>query len=288
MSTTHPVHPAHIFYLLSHLSQILVFYFLGCFSIGLICPYNAPTLTEGQKTNRSPFVIAIRMAGIKGLPSIINACLITSAVSAASSDLYTSSRSVYALAISGQLPRIFARTTKYNGLPYVAVFFSLCFSFLSYMSVSSGANTVFGWLANMTSVCGLSSWFCIALMYTRFHRGMALQGIERKKVLPFISRFQPYLGYYVLFWTSIVILFAGWSTFLEANKPFDVATFITTYIPVPIFIILFFGSWVYYGKDAIVRCEDIDFYSGLQEIIDAEFEEPPPTNLWQKFWAVIA
>lgn len=45
--------------------------------------------------------LSIKRSGIKGLPSVINAALLTSAWSAASSDLYTSSR-----AICKYIPRV--------------------------------------------------------------------------------------------------------------------------------------------------------------------------------------
>lgn len=70
----------------------------------------------------SPYVIAINRAGIKVLPSIINAAILTSAFSAGNSFLYTSSRILYGLAIRGQAPEIFSRVTK-AGLPFNAVVF---------------------------------------------------------------------------------------------------------------------------------------------------------------------
>lgn len=71
--------------------RILLFYILGVFITGLLVPSNDPRLNLGSGTAASaPFVIAIQDAGIKVLPSIINAALLTSAWSAASSDLYTS------------------------------------------------------------------------------------------------------------------------------------------------------------------------------------------------------
>jgi hypothetical protein len=66
----------------------------GTLAISVTCPSNEPDLILGSKTARSPFVIAIKLAGIKTLPSIVNACFVTSAVSAGSSDLYTSSRAL--------------------------------------------------------------------------------------------------------------------------------------------------------------------------------------------------
>ena len=77
--------------------RILLFYIGGTLIIGLLVPSNDPHLnlksTHGT-AGASPFVIAIERSGIKALPSIINACLLTSAWSAASSDLYTSSRAL--------------------------------------------------------------------------------------------------------------------------------------------------------------------------------------------------
>ena len=75
--------------------RILLFYIGGVTIIGLLVPYNHPDLNlKANNAAKSPFVIAIKTAGIKGLPSVINAALLTSAWSAASSDLYSSSRAL--------------------------------------------------------------------------------------------------------------------------------------------------------------------------------------------------
>lgn len=90
-------------------------------------------------------------AGIKALPSIINACLLTSAWSAASSDLYTSSRALYGLALNGQAPAFLKKTNSY-GLPYYCIAVGVAFSLLSYMSAGSkSAGTVFNYFANVSA-----------------------------------------------------------------------------------------------------------------------------------------
>lgn len=89
-------------------------------------------------------------AGIKVLPSIINACLLTSAWSAASSDLYTSSRALYGLALNGQAPAFLKKTNRW-GLPYYCIAVGVAFSLLSYMSAGSkSAGTVFNYFANVS------------------------------------------------------------------------------------------------------------------------------------------
>lgn len=86
--------------------------------MGLIVSPDDPNLTNGSGVNASPWVspndlfplasaylngpaytmslqvIAIKNAGISGLPSVINAAVLLSAFSAGNSDLYASSRTL--------------------------------------------------------------------------------------------------------------------------------------------------------------------------------------------------
>jgi len=97
--------------------RLLFFYVFGIFIISVLVPYDNPNLLNGSgNATASPFVIAINNAGIKVLPSIVNAVILLSAWSAGNSDLYAASRTFYALALQGQAPRIFRRCTK-RGLP---------------------------------------------------------------------------------------------------------------------------------------------------------------------------
>jgi amino acid permease len=58
--------------------RILLFYICGVLVIGLLVPSNYPGLGLSSKNAAgSPFVIAIKRSGIKALPSIINACLLS-------------------------------------------------------------------------------------------------------------------------------------------------------------------------------------------------------------------
>ncbi|GAA5920626.1 hypothetical protein JCM6882_009057, partial [Rhodosporidiobolus microsporus] len=185
--------------------RILLFYILGVFITGLLVPSNDPRLKLGTGTAVSaPFVIAIQNAGIKALPSVINAALLSSAWSAASSDLYTSSRALYGLALNGQAPAILKKTTRW-GLPWVAVVVGCAFALLSFMSVGSAdAGKVFNWFANMTSVCGLITWGGICLTHIRFRQGLKAQGIDRA-ILPYRPWGAVFLSYYALIFICIIL-----------------------------------------------------------------------------------
>ncbi|KZT21651.1 hypothetical protein NEOLEDRAFT_732646 [Neolentinus lepideus HHB14362 ss-1] len=264
--------------------RILLFYIGGTAIIGLLVPSNDPQLNlsakEGSGTAAaSPFVIAIRTAGIKALPSIINACLLTSAWSAASSDLYTSSRALYGLAMAGNAPRIFMKTSK-RGLPYVSIIFCALFSLLSYMGVKSGSGKVFNWFANMTSIAGLMTWFGISVTYIRFYRGFKLQGLDRS-TLPYASKLQPFAAWYGAISCIIICFFSGWSVFLKDN--WNTATFVTNYLPLVLFPILYVGARLY-TRVPTVKTIDMDFTSGLDEIEKDTYDEPPPRNKIEAFW----
>lgn len=261
--------------------RILLFYIGGTAIIGLLVPSNDPRLelSSGNAAS-SPFVIAIENAGIKILPHIINACLLTSAWSAASSDLYTSSRALYGLAASGNAPKIFLKTLK-NGLPLVSIIFCALFSALAYMGISSGSGRVFGWFANMTAIAGLMTWFGICFTYIRFHKGLMAQGIDRTK-LPYASRLQPYPAYYGMVASFVICLFSGWDVFLAGRWATD--TFITNYLPFALFPVLYLGAKYVY-RQPIAQPATMDFVSNIAEIEAETWDEPVPKNKFEAFWA---
>ncbi|THH31588.1 hypothetical protein EUX98_g2586 [Antrodiella citrinella] len=96
--------------------RITVFYVGSIFCAGLLVPASDPRLglSDTEKDVRSsPFVIALDIAGIKGLPHIINAAVLLSAWSAAASDVYISSRFLFFLARCHHAPQFLASLIRY-------------------------------------------------------------------------------------------------------------------------------------------------------------------------------
>ncbi|KAF9513616.1 hypothetical protein BS47DRAFT_1344108 [Hydnum rufescens UP504] len=258
--------------------RILLFYIGGAWTIGWLVPSNDKRLGLTSDAASSPFVIAISRAGIKGLPSVINAAIVTSAWSSASSSLYTSSRALYGLAISGNAPKFFAATSK-AGLPYVSVIFCALFCSLAYMGVKSGPGKVFGWLGNMTSIAGLMTWFGIALTYVRFYAGLKAQGYDRSE-LPFSSRLQPYAAWYVIISTLIICFFSGFHVFLKGA--WSRADFITNYLPFVLFPIFYFSARYLLYQTPMVDVAKMDFVTGAAQ---DSYDQPTPKNILEWFWA---
>ncbi|BGP18332.1 hypothetical protein JCM10213_008505 [Rhodosporidiobolus nylandii] len=270
--------------------RILLFYILGVFITGLLVPSNDERLKLGKGTAASaPFVIAIQNAGIKALPSVINAALLTSAWSAASSDLYTSSRALYGLSLNGQAPKILRKTNRW-GLPWVCVVVGCAFALLSFMSVgSTSAGTVFGYFANMTSVCGLITWGGICLTYIRFRKGMAAQGIDRS-ILPYRPFGAYFLAHYALVFICVVLFFNCWSVFYQYPNNFDSSTFVTSYFPIMFFPVLVVGYTLWRRSEKATPLADMDFVSGSREEQDeADFAtaDAEPKGLGSRILAYV-
>jgi amino acid transporter len=174
--------------------RLVLFYLCSAFLIGILVSPTDPSLNLKSTAAKSPFVIAIKNAGIPALPSIINAVLLTSAWSAGCADLFVSSRTLYGLYCRGHAPKIIGRVRS-DGLPWVAVTIGAFFALLSFMAGSKGsAGKAFGYFANMTAICGMISWACILWTYLRWHKGIRMQGIDRR-TLAYTAPFQPYLSY---------------------------------------------------------------------------------------------
>ncbi|RSH90207.1 hypothetical protein EHS25_001541 [Saitozyma podzolica] len=258
--------------------RIFLFYIIGMLIIGMLVPYDNDQLLQSTGTAASsPFVLAFNLAGIKVLPSIINAGVLTSAFSAANSGLYGTSRQLYGLAIRGQAPKIFAKTTK-TGLPIYALILPTAFMSLSYMALGAGASTALNWLSNLTSLAGFITWTVISLTYLRFKAGVEAQGIDRRQ-FHFASFWQPFPAYWTIFWGAIVILFNGWEVFTAGS--WNASDFVVAYINLPLFAILAGGYWLV-KRPKHLKPSELDFVSNIPSDEEVSYEEPPPKNIFQK------
>ncbi|KAI9729454.1 MAG: hypothetical protein M1834_006835 [Cirrosporium novae-zelandiae] len=268
--------------------RILFFYVLGSLAVGVLIPYNDSRLLSAQASGaagaaQSPWVIAIYRAGIPVLPSIINAVILTSASSSANAFLYTGSRYLFGLAQIKQAPRFLLKCSK-TGVPYYCVAFTVSVGLLTYMACSSGSNTVFEWFQNLTTITTLFSWCSICIAYIKFHKALRMQGIDRNSLV-FKSPFQPYLAWFSFFYFAIIIFFNGFYVW----SPWDSDSFITDYIGVPIFFLLY-AFWKIFKKTKVVDSAVADLHTGKAALdaMDGLWPEQIPKNWLQKFWYWLA
>lgn len=265
--------------------RLTTFFILGALCVGILVPYNDPTLATAIDEGRpgagaSPYVIAMTNLNIKVLPHIVNFLILTACFSAGNSYTYCSSRTLYGLALQGKAPKIFTICTK-KGVPIFAVAVALAFGLLSFLQLSSKTNTVLNWMISLVTASQLINFCVICVTYYRFYRACLAQGIDRKS-FPYYGYFQPYCTYIGIFFPFIMIFLAGYPVFLD----FDVATFLFSYIMVPICLFIYVG-WKLWHKTPLKKYEEIDLYSGKEEIqrhLDTFIPPTPPTTWYGKFF----
>ncbi|CAN9181390.1 unnamed protein product [Alternaria alternata] len=239
--------------------RIALFYVLGALLIGIIVdPRNPGLVSDSGNANSSPWVIAIKQAGISTLPSIVNACILISAWSAGNSYCWVGSRIIVAMTTDRQLPQFFGRTWS-NGVPYWAVLASWAFGPLAYLSLGSGgAAQAFGWLVSLSTVAGLIAWATLCFCFIRFYAAMKAQGHSRDS-LPWKSPFQPFTAWYGFIGSTIITLITGFPVFLKGN--WNTGDFIASYIGIPLFIVPII-VWKLWHKTQFARAKTIDLHSG--------------------------
>ncbi|CZR53227.1 probable general amino acid permease [Phialocephala subalpina] len=260
--------------------RVLLFYVLSIFVVGLIVRYDDKLLQNSTGTaQQSPFVIAFQRAGIKVLPSIINAVVCTSAFSSGSACIFLASRILYGLSQDGQAPKFFQKCNRF-GTPYLAVAASLLLTPLVYLSVGTNSSIVFGWFVNITTVSGLTSWVVIEWTYLRFYWAMQVQGYSRDK-LRYQSPFQPYLSWTTMFSLIVIIFFSGFDIFFPGG--FTATGFLSNYINIPIFASLYIFFRFFFYKSSIIPLEEInlaDEFSKIEEEKAARDENVYSSRSW--------
>jgi amino acid transporter len=204
----------------------------------------------------SPFTVAAQIAGVSHLDDAVNGLLLIFTISAANSDIYLASRTVWALGKDGQAPSIMQRTNK-NGVPIPAVALSSIFIALGFMNATKSSSTVFGYFVSLVTVFGALNWVAVLVSYIAMIRAMKVQGVDRS-VMPYRNILLPWGAYLALVITAIVIIFSGYAAFIPY---FQVDKFLTAYIGIPVYVINVLW-WKFVKKTKRVRPEEADLVTG--------------------------
>ncbi|CAE7096409.1 unnamed protein product [Rhizoctonia solani] len=268
--------------------RILVFYVGGVFVIGLIVPSTDQNLfvATSAKTGAaaSPFVVAANLVHIRVLPHIINAVILIFVMSAANSDLYIGSRTLFALAAEGKAPRIFKKVNS-HGTPWPALLFCTAFCFLTFLNVQKSGAQVFTYFVNLVTFFGATTWMCIVYTHIRFMKALEAQGISRDQ-LPYRAPFQPWGAWFALVVTFVITFFKGFDTLMT---PVNIPNFITSYIGAPVFGFMWLGYKLWY-KTKVIPPHEVDLITGKREIDEEEEQYLAqqatlgPRTWKQRFW----
>ncbi|KZT34470.1 hypothetical protein SISSUDRAFT_1131836 [Sistotremastrum suecicum HHB10207 ss-3] len=198
-------------------------------------------------------------------------------------------------------------------VPYFSVLMSFLIGLLAFLSVpdsrnsamTTKANDVFKWLSSMTAAASLLSWVGMMFTYLRFFYGRKLQESktpEFRKVnlalygKKWYHKWQPIPAWYAFLSCVGIVFCNGWYVFTQksfqwriAEEPTDgppisdpdigpfVPTFISSYLPIPFFLLCMFGYKLVYRSE-MVKLEDMPWHNGhVEPITDTE----EPKGLWK-------
>ncbi|KAG8923145.1 hypothetical protein FRC00_006574, partial [Tulasnella sp. 408] len=231
----------------------------------------------------SPFLTALAKAGssYNWVSNICIACFITSAASAASAEVFISARCLFFLAEAGHAPAFFGAVLpkKTEGVkdnravvPWVGVLATVGFATLSWLCVRPGDNA----MSEMEK-----AWVGNLFTYLRFWKGTCHKKnrikykAEIERILENRAIGQPYL------------FCAVFPDDPEKFSRYQVLKFITTYLPIPVFMIVLFG-YKLICQTEMISAEDMNF-SGVagMDLDEKEPEEKRPTTFWGRVWWIL-
>ncbi|KAL7920170.1 amino acid permease/ SLC12A domain-containing protein [Trichoderma austrokoningii] len=266
--------------------RLTAFFILGSLCVGILVPYNDSELIAAFADSKpgaaaSPYVVAMNRLGIKVLPHIVNAAVLTAAFSAGNSYVYCASRSLYGLALEGKAPRFLATCTK-AGIPVYCVGCTLLFALLSFLQLSSNTAVVLNWFVSLVTASQLINFCAVCVSYLCFYRALKAQGISRDS-LPYKAWFMPYAAYYALVWTFVMAFVGGYTVFLPLPGMWKVADFLFSYAMIFAYPVLYLG-YKFIRKTEIRKPEEIDLFKDLDEIEEYQrnYIPTPPRNGLEK------
>ena len=221
--------------------RILLFYILSIFIIGAIIYYKDPNLLRSSETNVavSPFTLVFKSAGLAAAASVMNAVILTAVVSSANSGLYASTRMLYAMAVDGMAPKIFKKVNSKSGIPVPAVIATVVVGLFTFVTSIFGQGLYY-YLVAASGLTGFIAWIGIAISHYRFRRAFMAQNRDVTK-LRYKAKWFPVGPLLALVLSIVVVIGQDTSSFKGAILDWNWPGIVTTYMAIPLFVVLYFG-----------------------------------------------
>ena len=179
--------------------RILIFYVGAIFVMLCIFPWNQ--IGEGG----SPFVVIFDRMGVAGAATLLNVVVLTAAVSAYNSGLYSNGRMLYSLSLQGNAPRYLSKLNK-SGSPFAGILTSSAVTAIAVVLNFLFPGKVFLYLISVALIAGIFNWTMVVITQMKFRKRIGAAEVEK---LGFKMPFFPVANYIVLaFLAGVVVLMA--------------------------------------------------------------------------------
>lgn len=176
--------------------RILVFYILTIGVMLMLIPWTE--IGSGE----SPFVQVFSVLGIPGAAHVINAVVLSAALSAMNSITYAASRTMYGLAEQGHAPASFTRISK-TGVPVQPVAIVACCLVVGLFVYLWIPDQLFLIVASIATFATVFTWASILLAHHNMRREMAANG---EKPGGFTAPLWPVLNYAGLAFMGLIVI----------------------------------------------------------------------------------
>lgn len=247
--------------------RITLFYILSLLMIGLLVPYNDKRLIGASSVDAaaSPFVIAIKTHGIKGLPSVVNVVILIAVLSVGNSAIYACSRTMVALAEQRFLPEIFSYVDR-KGRPLVGIAVTSAFGLIAFVAASKKEGEVFNWLLALSGLSSLFTWGGICICHIRFRKALAAQGRGLDE-LSFKSPTGVWGSYWGLFMVIIMFIAQFYVAVFPVGDSPSAEGFFEAYLSFPLVMVMYIGHKIYKRNwKLFIPAEKMDIDTGRREV----------------------
>lgn len=218
--------------------RIIIFYLLTIFIIASLINYADPRLlsTAVDSIAQSPFAVVLSTAGLSHVASFMNFVILIAVLSAANSDLYSSSRILYSMSESGEVPKFISKVNA-KKVPIFSVIITAIFALGFFLLSHVGSGSIFLWLINLSTLSGIIAWSAIIISHFGFRKYLKRENISLDS-LSFSAKFFPFGQLYSLLGCVLVIL--GQVLVLMNENQLSVLSVISAYALIPILLLVYF------------------------------------------------
>jgi len=246
--------------------RITLFYIISLTLIGLLVPYTDKRLGQGSyNASASPFVIAIKNAGISGLPSVINVVIMIAVLSVGNSSVFGCSRTITSLSAQGFAPAFFTYVDR-KGRPLYSILLSLIVGLLCFVAASPKESDVFNWLLALSGLSSVFTWGSACLAHIRFRHALKYQGRDPHTELAFTSQCGVIGSWYGLSLNILILIAQFWVAAWPLGEKPNASTFFQSYLAMPVVLAFYIfhkiwrKNWCLY-----VKLADMDLDTGRAE-----------------------
>ena len=175
--------------------RILLFYVGAMTVILAIFPWNE------METTGSPFVQIFSHVGIPAAANLLNFVVLTAALSAYNSALYSNGRMLYGLAQQGNAPKFLGKLNS-AGAPVTAVLVSSAFTLVTVLVSYLNPEKVFLYFMALATISIIINWGAILIVHLKFRK----QRVQAKEPLVFKMPLYPLAAYFCLAFLVLVVV----------------------------------------------------------------------------------